>query len=98
VSVATRVTPRKSLPPELPPVRLSAAQRARVHMLASLLLDYPDDDWFARLDEVAAHLTGLPAAITDPLGEFVTTARAAGGSPWQRRYVTTFDLNRKCSL
>lgn len=98
MSVATRVTPRKSLPPELPPVRLSAAQRARVHMLASLLLDYPDDDWFARLDEVAAHLTGLPAAITDPLGEFVTTARAAGESPWQRRYVTTFDLKRKCSL
>lgn len=96
--VATRVTPRKALPPELPPVRLKPAQRARVHMLASLLLDYPDATWFARLDTVAAHLDGLPAVIADPLGGFVAAARAAGPSEWQRRYVTTFDLKRKCSL
>lgn len=94
----TRVTPRKALPAELSPARLSAAERARVHMLASLLLDYPDATWFARLDELTSHLAGLPASVAGPLGEFIGLAREAGATEWQRRYVTTFDLKRKCSL
>ncbi|GAA3912242.1 nitrate reductase molybdenum cofactor assembly chaperone [Microbacterium invictum] len=94
----TRVTPRKALPPELAAVRLSAAQRANVHMIASLLLDYPDAAWFARLDAVQSHLVGLPSAIAGPFEDFIAQARRAGATEWQRRYVTTFDLKRKCSL
>ena len=47
-----RVTPKRPVPPELVSLKMSAVQRARVHMLASLLLDYPDADWFARLGEL----------------------------------------------
>lgn len=97
-SIAARVTPRKELPPELAPVRLKPGQRARVHMLVSLLLDYPDAAWFARLDSLQPHVRGLPAPLTASLEDFLAQARAAGASEWQRRYVTTFDLKRKCSL
>jgi nitrate reductase delta subunit len=80
------------------PLRLAPAQRARVHMLASLLLDYPDAEWFARLDVVREHLAGLPEPIVDAVGGFIDQAQDAGPLAWQRLYVTTFDLKRKCSL
>jgi len=96
--VTTRVTPRKAMPPGLPPVRLDATQRARTHMLASLLLDYPDAGWFARLPALRAHAATLPAPLARPLAQFLDQAEAAGETQWQRRYVTTFDLKRKCSL
>ncbi len=97
-AVLPRVTPRRAMPEPVSALQLTAAQRARVHMLASLLLDYPDAEWFARLDELPAHLAGLPDAIADAVGGFIAEARAAGPLAWQRRYVTTFDLKRKCSL
>ncbi len=97
-SVLPRVTPRRALPPELPALRLSAADRSRSHMLASLLLDYPDAAWFARLPDLRPHVAALPAAIAEPLASFLDQAEAAGAAEWQRRYVTTFDLKRKCSL
>ncbi|GAB3602758.1 nitrate reductase molybdenum cofactor assembly chaperone [Microbacterium aureliae] len=93
-----RVTPRRALPEELRPLRLAAADRARVHMIASLLLDYPDDAWFARLDAIRDALPGLPPAVAEPLAGFVDDAARAGTTEWQRRYVLTFDLKRKCSL
>jgi nitrate reductase delta subunit len=80
------------------PLRLAPEQRARVHMLASLLLDYPDAEWFARLDTVSEHLAGLPEPIVDAVGGFIDQAQDAGPLAWQRLYVTTFDLKRKCSL
>jgi nitrate reductase delta subunit len=80
------------------PLRLAPEQRARVHMLASLLLDYPDAEWFARLDTVREHLAGLPEPIVDAVGGFIDQAQDAGPLAWQRLYVTTFDLKRKCSL
>ncbi|WP_298944004.1 nitrate reductase molybdenum cofactor assembly chaperone [uncultured Microbacterium sp.] len=97
-SVLPRVTPRRALPEELPALRLSAAHRARAHMLASLLLDYPDAGWFARLRDLRTHASALPDAIAEPLTSFVDQAEAAGEAEWQRRYVVTFDLKRKCSL
>lgn len=93
-----RVTPRQKLPDALAPVALNAAQRSTVHMLASLLLDYPDDAWFARLDVLEANAVTLPAEIAQPLARFIAHARREGPSAWQRMYVTTFDLKRKCSL
>jgi nitrate reductase delta subunit len=77
---------------------MSAEQRARTHMLVSLLLDYPGDAWFARLDVLRQHLVGLPASVAQLLTEFIADADAAGSAAWQRQYVATFDLKRKCSL
>ena len=93
-----RVTPRRRLPDALAPAPLTAAQRQTVHMLASLLLDYPDGQWFERLDVFESHTATLPAAVAEPLQRFLLRAREAGASDWQQRYVTTFDLKRKCSL
>ena len=97
-SVLPRITPRRALPEELRPLRLQPAQRARAHMIASLLLDYPDDEWFGRLDAVRAGLAGLPAEIVGPVTAFIDEAVDEGATAWQRRYVVTFDLKRKCSL
>src|SRR5690606_33758958 len=93
-----RVTPRRALPDALTPASLTRAQRCTVHMLASLLLDYPDAQWFERLDVFEAGAATLPASVSEPLERFITRAREAGTSAWQKTYVTTFDLKRKCSL
>lgn len=97
-AVLPRVTPRRAMAEPVSPLRLPPEQRARVHMLASLLLDYPDAEWFARLDAVREHLAGLPEPIVDAMGGFIDRAQDAGPLAWQRLYVTTFDLKRKCSL
>lgn len=91
-------TRRPRLPGELPPLRLKAGQRACTHMLASLLLDYPDAAWFARLPSLRTHLAGLPAPIAEPLAGFMDAAELAGQAQWEEHYVLTFDLKRKCSL
>lgn len=93
-----RATPRRRLPGTLDPVPLKNPQRRAVHMLASLLLDYPDEDWFAQLEVLEPHIAALPAPIAGPLTEFVAASRAAGSAQWQRSYVDTFDQKRKCSL
>jgi len=93
-----RVTPRRALPAALEPVVLTRAQRVSTHMLASLLLDYPDAEWFARLDRLPAHIVALPGTVRDPLERFIAAARAAGPDAFARAYVETFDLKRKCSL
>ncbi len=97
-TVATRVTPRRAMPAELAPLALTSPQRATAHMLASLLLDYPDAAWFSRLPALRDHATALPAPLAEPLVSFVEAAQSAGEGEWQRRYVVTFDLKRKCSL
>ncbi|MBX3195857.1 MAG: nitrate reductase molybdenum cofactor assembly chaperone [Microbacteriaceae bacterium] len=97
-AVLPRVTPRQAMPEPVASVRLSAEQRARVHMIGSLLLDYPDAAWFERLPTLRAQLAGLPNALVAPLAGFIDTADAAGALAWQRLYVTTFDMKRKCSL
>ncbi|MCT1478336.1 nitrate reductase molybdenum cofactor assembly chaperone [Microbacterium sp. p3-SID336] len=95
---AGRVTPRRPLPDALTPAPLSPPQRRTVHMIASLLLDYPDAAWFDRVPVVRAHTVGLPAAVEEPLLRFLESAVQAGEAQVQREYVTTFDLKRKCSL
>jgi len=97
-AVLPRVTPRRAMPDPVASLRLTPEQRARVHMLSSLLLDYPDATWFERLETLRAHLEGLPNAMAAPFADFIEQAEAAGELAWQRRYVTTFDLKRKCSL
>lgn len=93
-----RVTPRRKLPDALTPASLTAPQRRTVHMLASLLLDYPDAQWHERTDVFAANAAALPPAVAEPLQRFLDRAREIGASDLQKLYVTTFDLKRKCSL
>lgn len=67
-------------------------------MMVSLLLDYPDADWFVRLPALREHAAGLPPTLMLLLTEFIDAAVLAGREEWERRYVVTFDLKRKCSL
>ncbi len=97
-TLATRVTPRRALPAELASVPLDRAERARTHMLASLLLDYPDAAWHERLGELRTHAETLPTVIAQPLLAFIDQMSWTDATECQRRYVTTFDLKRKCSL
>jgi len=92
----TRVTPRRKLPPALDALELTRDQRQRVHMAASVLLDYPDAEWFGRLATVRALIEPLPDEVRALLTRFID--RAAASADLERRYVTTFDLKRKCSL
>lgn len=93
-----RVVPKRPLPGTLEPLKLTAAERSGAHMLASLLLDYPGPEWFARLDTLEAHANQVPDPLAQLFTRFIGRARAAGATQWQRRYVVTFDLKRKCSL
>lgn len=91
-------TPRPLDPPQ--PVELSTEQRAVVHMCASLLLDYPDEDggFDQRLGAVAAVLEGLPAPVAGPLEEFISVARRRGARAMAEHYVDVFDRQRRCCL
>ncbi|HWT33155.1 MAG TPA: nitrate reductase molybdenum cofactor assembly chaperone [Microbacterium sp.] len=93
-----RVTPKRMLPAPLPVLSLRPGERATVHMIASLLLEYPDETWFARLPVLRTHAASLPARVAELFAGFLDAAEAAGPTPWQQQYVRTFDLKRKCSL
>jgi nitrate reductase delta subunit len=96
--VIARVTPKRMMPEPLPALPLRREQRATAHMVASLLLDYPDDAWFARLPLLREHVATLPPRMADLFTGFMDAATAARPEEWQKAYVATFDLKRKCSL
>ena len=92
--------PRALDPPDR--VEMTAAQRATVHMAASLLLDYPEPGALnERLDAVEQALAG-PTAPPERAGallaQFVATARAWGARALAEHYVETFDRRRRCCL
>ena len=92
--------PRALDPPDR--VEMTAAQRATVHMAASLLLDYPEPGALnERLDAVEQALAGPtapPEQAGAPLAQFVATARAWGARALAEHYVETFDRRRRCCL
>lgn len=93
-----RVTPQRALPDPLPALPLRREERARTHMIASLLLDYPDQTWFGRVGLLREQSATLPPRIATLFEAFLDAAQSAGPAAWQRAYVATFDLKRKCSL
>lgn len=96
----------RHMPEPVRPVALTAAQRATAHMVASLLLDYPDAAFHERMPQLAAFLrptqdgavTALPAPIRAAFSAFFEAAGAAGPERLAQDYVVTFDLKRKCCL
>lgn len=73
-------------------------QERVVFMATSLLLDYPTEEFFGRLEAVEATLGELPAQIAQALGEFSGWARSYSLSELQEHYVETFDQRRRCTL
>lgn len=89
----TRVAPE-----HLETVAVTDRQRRVAHVLASHLLDYPDDAQMARLPQLEALLDELPDAVAAPFRLFLSGYRDQDATRRQREYVTTFDLKRKCCL
>lgn len=64
--------------------------------VASLLLDYPEED--QRLDVVEQVLPALPPVVADPLARFLEHRRTTPLGDLQTEYVDTFDTRRRCAL
>jgi len=80
------------------PGALDTRQRAIVHRVAGLLLDYPDEALIARLPDLRTAVAALPdpartalVAVLDHLGSTPIGTLAAD-------YVETFDLRRRACL
>lgn len=87
------------IPDELTkPIAVTDEQRRTIAMSASLLLDYPSEDYFEKLSAVDAQVDMLPPAISAELVAFSDAARALQLRGLEEHYVETFDQRRRCSL
>ena len=86
------------MPAPVTAIRMTADQRALTHMATSLLLDYPGAGFRTRTGQVAAALPTLPDAVRRVLETFLAVAVAADPQDFEKSYVVTFDLKRKCCL
>jgi nitrate reductase molybdenum cofactor assembly chaperone NarJ/NarW len=80
------------------PGGLTDAERAVVHQVASLCLDYPDDELVARLPVLESAVAPLPAPVREPLARLVAHLGSAPVRELAEDYVATFDLKRRASL
>ena len=69
-----------------------------LYRLLARLLDYPDQELAAHLDEVEAVLTQLPEEARTVIGDFLGWAKSQPLTDWQASYVRTFDLTPDTSL
>ncbi len=81
--------PRRELPDDV--VRLA-------WQVISLCLEYPTEDLFGSLPAARLAAARLPAAVGEPLTQFMTELERLGLAAAQRDYVDTFDYTRKCAL
>ncbi|MFF2389659.1 nitrate reductase molybdenum cofactor assembly chaperone [Agromyces sp. NPDC058104] len=89
---------RSSRGPATAPLALDDATRRLAHIAASLLLDYPDEGFDARVAAVEASLGELPPAIAGEFRDFIDHAAASDREALAIDYVATFDLKRKCCM
>ncbi len=87
-----------SMPAPVRPVAMTADQRALTHMATSLLLDYPDAGFHVRAGQVAAVLPSLPGPVRTALETFLATVAGLDAQDFEKSYVGTFDLKRKCCM
>jgi nitrate reductase delta subunit len=78
---------------------MTAAERARLFELVSLLLTYPDDELLGAAAELRAAAAGIAdEPVRAQLDEFLDWLLAATPIEAQRHYVQTFDLRRRSGL
>jgi nitrate reductase delta subunit len=75
-----------------------AAGTPTVWQVASVLLDYPDDDLVARLPLLRAEVGRLPEPVGAPLARFLDHAATTPTLDLARHYVEVFDHKRRCCL
>lgn len=86
------------IPTAAPSEEMDPRDARAVRMAVSVLLDYPGDDFEAKLNAVEEALADLPEPASSALASFVAHARGAGLRAMQTTYVETFDQRRRCAL
>lgn len=79
-------------------VECDATQTQNLHMLLSVLLDYPRDNFVDALSAAEEVVQMLPAAVSADIEQFVAWARDVGQKDVEKHYVETFDQRRRCTL
>jgi nitrate reductase molybdenum cofactor assembly chaperone NarJ/NarW len=79
-------------------ISLADDHRVVTWQLASLLLQYPDEEGLGRLPLVERATGALPAAVRNPLERFLGHLRSTPPPQLAAEYVATFDLKRRCCL
>ncbi|GAA3389224.1 nitrate reductase molybdenum cofactor assembly chaperone [Cryptosporangium minutisporangium] len=77
---------------------VARADAATARQVASLLLDYPDEQLIARLPLLTAAVDPLPDRLADPLRRMIDHVEATPLEAQQAAYVQTFDLRRRSCL
>ncbi|MFC4062632.1 nitrate reductase molybdenum cofactor assembly chaperone [Planomonospora corallina] len=76
---------------------LDEGQLRAAHMVASVLLGYPDETLYAARPVLAGSVEALPGGeVRDRLAAFLAHLDAAGQAELAAHYVATFDLKRRC--
>ncbi|MDA8368692.1 MAG: nitrate reductase molybdenum cofactor assembly chaperone [Nocardiopsaceae bacterium] len=78
--------------------RISARQRAVVHRIAALVLDYPDEQLRADLPHLRTAAQRLPEPVRGHLGGVLDHLEQTPLRRLTEDYVATFDLRRRCCL
>ncbi|AOZ73519.1 nitrate reductase molybdenum cofactor assembly chaperone [Boudabousia tangfeifanii] len=76
---------------------MTDSQRTIVYMAASLLLDYPGEDFEQRLATVRESIDELPLALADRFVAFCDWAQGQTRTEVESAYVETFDQKRRCA-
>lgn len=76
----------------------AADQVAVAWLVASHLLDYPDEGLVERAPALRALLAQAPDREAELLGRFLDRLEETGLEPMQEEYVATFDTRRRCNL
>lgn len=81
-----------------PVAQLSERDCRLVWRIAALLLDYPNEQMLATVDQIDDAATQLPDVVGAPLLEFIHHLRATPPITLAQQYVETFDLRRRSSM
>src|SRR5699024_1867015 len=77
---------------------LTLADIRAAHACASWLVGYPDDDLFARLDQIRQIAAGIDPRLGEPLARTATALAGYDVLDLRSLYVDTFDTRRKGCL
>ncbi|WP_433683156.1 nitrate reductase molybdenum cofactor assembly chaperone [Nocardia sp. CA-119907] len=81
-----------------PVARLSERDCRLVWRIAALLLDYPNEQTLATIDQIDDAATQLPEEVGAHLLEFIHHLRATPPITLAQQYVETFDMRRRSSM
>jgi nitrate reductase molybdenum cofactor assembly chaperone NarJ/NarW len=79
-------------------VNLTDRHRRLVWRVAALLLDYPSAETLSMTGQLSSAVQELPAALREPISDFLSDFSDADPLQLAARYVETFDMRRRASL